>query len=101
MTAGHAVPERAERCGRIGCLLAKGVCGGPGWSVGPGPLKSALPTVALPFLVTLGGGGLPWEPCKEPSDESGATVDASQMWQEDHRQVYEITKQILQKSLGL
>lgn len=69
--------------------------------MGPGPLKSALLTVALLFLVTLGGGALQWEPCTEPSDESGATVDASQMRQEDHKQVYEVTKQILQKSLGL
>lgn len=75
--------------------------GGPGWSVRPGPLKSALLTVALLFLVTLGGGALQWEPGPEPSDESGATADASQMRQEDHKHVHEVTKQVLQKSLGL
>lgn len=65
------------------------------------PQVCSADSVALLFLVTLGGGAPQWELCTEPSDDSGATVDTSKMWQEAHMRFYRITKQILQKSLGL
>ena len=46
IAGADAVPEKAEpRCGRSGCLLGKGMCGDPGWSLEPGSLKSALLTL--------------------------------------------------------
>lgn len=61
------VAARAEpgAHGASGCLPDAGVCGAAGWSLGPGPLMSALLTlcVVLLPLATPGRGARQWEPC--------------------------------------
>ena len=64
-----------------------------------GPQVCPADSVALLLLVTLGGGAPWWELCTEPSDDSGPQW--TKMWREAHMQFHKITKQILQKSLGL
>ncbi|XP_071477596.1 ubiquitin-conjugating enzyme E2 G2-like [Diadema antillarum] len=37
----------------------------------------------------------------EPNDESGANVDASKMWREDRQKFYQISRELVKKSLSM